>query len=69
MEWLTNNWIWILVAIGVAWFLTRRGGMGCGMSHGTHTPGSAEEGGKGKEGQETAEAAKGKGAGHRHGGC
>ncbi|MDC6177062.1 YHS domain-containing protein [Ralstonia solanacearum] len=39
MEWLTQNWYWIILALGV-FFLMRRGGMGCGMGgghrHGSH---------------------------------
>ena len=38
MEWLTENWIWILLGIGFVWLLSR-GGMGCGMgghSRGAH---------------------------------
>ena len=39
MEWLSQNWIWIVVAIGALWFFSRmrHGGMmgGCGhdMAH------------------------------------
>ena len=40
MEYLQANWIWLLLGLGVVWFLFRRGGMGCGMggheSHGSH---------------------------------
>ena len=39
MEWLTGNWIWVVLGLGIAWFFLR-GGMGCGRgehgSHGTH---------------------------------
>lgn len=36
-DWIGANWIWILLGIGVLWFMFRRGGMGCGMGgHGTH---------------------------------
>lgn len=39
MEWLANNWVWILVGIGFVWFMSRgHAGMGCcggGHSHGT----------------------------------
>ena len=36
-EWITANWIWIVLALGVGWFLLRRGGAGCGMGgHGRH---------------------------------
>lgn len=30
MQWLAQNWIWIVFAIGIL-LLMRRGGMGCGM--------------------------------------
>ncbi len=30
-EWITANWIWILLALGAGWFFLRRGGAGCGM--------------------------------------
>ena len=39
MEWLTTNWIWLVLGLGIAWFFFR-GGMRCGTgghgSHGTH---------------------------------
>lgn len=35
MEWLTQNWIWLLLLVGFV-FLMRRGGMGCGMGGGSH---------------------------------
>ena len=69
MEWLTNNWVSVLVVIGVVWLVTRRGGMGCGMGHGTHTPGSAEKDEKSREIPGTVGSEKGKETGHRHGGC
>ncbi len=31
MEFLQANWVWILLGLGVVWFLFGRGGMGCGM--------------------------------------
>jgi hypothetical protein len=30
-EWLSANWIWILLVLGVGWLLLRRGGTCCGM--------------------------------------
>lgn len=34
-EFLQANWLWLLLGIGLLWFLFRRGG--CGMSgHGSH---------------------------------
>lgn len=33
MEWLSQNWIWIIVAIGVIYFMTRMHGVGQGMGH------------------------------------
>lgn len=42
MEWLANNWVWILVGIGFVWFMSRgRAGMGC--CGGGHTHGPSEE--------------------------
>lgn len=38
IEFLGSNWLWILLAIGVLWFLARGHGMGCGM--GGHSHGS-----------------------------
>jgi len=39
MEWLTTNWIWLVLGLGIAWFFIR-GGMRCGTgghgSYGTH---------------------------------
>lgn len=29
MEWLTQNWVWLLLMLGVVFMMTR-GGMGCG---------------------------------------
>jgi YHS domain-containing protein len=31
MQWITQNWIWIVVAIGVFYFMTRMPGMGRSM--------------------------------------
>ncbi len=37
MEFLRENWVWILLGLGVMWLLVRRTGMGCGMAeHGFH---------------------------------
>ncbi|MFQ5846909.1 MAG: DUF2933 domain-containing protein [Candidatus Methylomirabilales bacterium] len=41
MEWVASNWVWILLGIGLVWFMFRgHGGMGCcgggGHSHGGH---------------------------------
>lgn len=36
MQWLTSNWIWVLLAVGVVFLMMRRGGMACGMG-GHHT--------------------------------
>ncbi|MBY0243602.1 MAG: YHS domain-containing protein [Burkholderiaceae bacterium] len=42
MQWLTQNWIWIVFAIGV-FLLMRRGGMGHGRSHGNDGPAQHHE--------------------------
>lgn len=63
MEWLTENWLWVLLGIGFVWFLSRgRAGMGCcggGDSHGTH---QHEE--PGKKGEEQVKYVGKKGEGH-----
>lgn len=33
MQWLAQNWIWIIFAFGI-FLMMRRGGMGCGKGHG-----------------------------------
>ena len=34
MDWLSQNWIWIVLAVFVVLMMTRRGGMmGCGTGH------------------------------------
>lgn len=56
MSWLSQNWIWIVVVIAIAWFLMTRGrhvhtghmgGHGAadllGMGHGGHGSGGAEQ--------------------------
>lgn len=36
MDWFTQNWIWIALAVGGFFLVTRMGGMGgCGMRHST----------------------------------
>lgn len=59
MEWLTENWFWILLGIGLVWlFFKGRTGMGCcggGDSHDT------QEGEPKKEGEEQVTS--------RRGGC
>jgi YHS domain-containing protein len=37
MDWLTQNWLWIVFAIGAVWLFRRGGLAGCGMGgHGSH---------------------------------
>ena len=70
MNWLSQNWLWILLAIGVV-FMMRRGGMGCGMGHAHHGPqeGNKSSGGTTERPAEPKEA-RGEDAGsHRHRGC
>lgn len=39
MDWLTQNWIYLLVLAAVVLFVARRGGMGCAMgTHHGHQP-------------------------------
>ena len=41
MNWLAQNWVWIVVAAGLIWMM-RRGGMpGCGMGHAHHGGGTS----------------------------
>lgn len=42
-DWIGANWIWLLLGIGVLWFLFRRGGMGCGMGGHSHGSGAADK--------------------------
>ena len=31
LEWITANWIWLVLALGAGWFLLRRKGAGHGL--------------------------------------
>lgn len=42
-DWISANWIWLLVGIGVLWFLYRRGGLGCAMGGHSHESEPARE--------------------------
>jgi len=48
MEWITHNWPWILIGIGLVWFMSRgRAGVGCcggGPSHHTRSEAAELEG-------------------------
>ena len=67
MDWLSQNWIWIVVAIGFL-LLMRRGGMGCGMGHTGH---GDEQANRTSAPQKPADPASGKPQerkpAHRHG--
>ena len=64
IEFLTANWLWILLGIGVLWFLVRGRGMGCGT--GGHSHGSERS--PRKQADLQASAAGGQaGATHDHG--
>lgn len=63
IEFLGNNWLWILLGIGVLWFLVRGRGMGCGM--GGHSHGS--EPARTKQADPHAGDVTGAGATHDHG--
>lgn len=45
MNWLAQNWVWIVLAVGAIWLFSRGGLAGCGMgghgSHGGHSGGGA----------------------------
>jgi len=45
MDWLSQNWIWLVFAVGIL-FMMRRSGMGCGMGHGHSGHGGSTEGHK-----------------------
>ncbi len=69
MEWLSQYWIWILVAVGAAWLLSRmrQGGSmaGCGhdMAHEGPPHDAAKQAAAGKDAQPAAPS-------HQHrGGC
>ena len=36
MEWLTQNWLWIVIAVGFFFLMSRGGGCGMGHSGGRH---------------------------------
>jgi YHS domain-containing protein len=48
MDWLTQNWVWILLAVGAVWMFSRGGMAGCGMGghggHAGHDGGAAPDG-------------------------
>jgi len=45
MEWIQGNWLWLLLGLGVVWFLFRGGGCGMG-GHGSHRAGGARDEGR-----------------------
>jgi hypothetical protein len=48
MNWLTQNWVWIALAIGAVWLFSRGGLAGCGMGgHGGHGGHDGHGGGTG----------------------
>jgi len=73
MEWLSQNWIWIVVAVGAVWLFSRMhrgGGMagGCCGGHEMAHEGPAQDGSK-KEGQVQDPKATAAAASKKHGGC
>lgn len=62
MEWLQANWVWLLLGLGVAWFMFRRGGCGMG-GHGSHSSGQQRD----TVGDERAEPGAHNGAGSHDG--
>jgi hypothetical protein len=60
IEFLTANWLWILLGIGVLWFLFRGHDMGCGM--GGHSHGSEPS----RTGQDDSHVGHAAGAGATH---
>ncbi len=65
IEFLTANWLWILLGIGALWFFTRGHGMGMGCGMGGHSHGS--EPSQGEQADPHAGHAVGAGASHEHG--
>lgn len=71
MEWLSQNWVWIVVAVGVVWLFARMrpgGGMmgGCG-GHDMAHEGPAQDASKKEVADQGAKPAE---TTHRHrGGC
>ena len=64
MDWISQNWIWIVVAIALV-FLMRRGGLaGCGMGH-SHGGGHADHD-AGRPLQNSKEPVSGKDVDTRH---
>lgn len=58
-EWITGNWIWIVLGLGALWFVFRQGGMGCGMSgHDSHGRSDSARNGQ------VGESDEGRAAGH-----
>ncbi len=75
-ELLANNWLWILLGIGVLWFIARGQGMGCGMGGHSHDIASSHDedvASHAKHPVETAvtheHAAPASAPPRRHGGC
>lgn len=76
-DWLSGNWIWILLGLGALWFVFRGGGMRCGM--GGHGHDEADPAVKKLDAnvEKSSRTDDGKTAGHpgashgshRHGGC
>ena len=70
MEWLSQYWIWIVVAVGVVWLLARmrQDGLmgGCGHGHGMAPEGPQDASKK----ESAGDAGKPAASSHRHrGGC
>jgi hypothetical protein len=69
MEWLSQNWIWIVVAIGAVWLFSRMrpGGMMGGCGHDMAHEGPPQDTAKKEAGDKAAQTAP---SSHRHrGGC
>lgn len=57
MDWLAQNWVWILLAVGAVWMVGRGGMAGCGMGgHGGH---AGHGGGAGPDGLSSDAARRG----------
>ena len=75
MDWLSQNWVWVVVIIGFL-LLMRRGGLGgCGMGHAHqgHDGVESNDGNAGSEAPKSAAPTSGKAVEsrreHQHHGC
>ena len=68
MNWLSQNWVWILFVI-VMVVMMRRGGMGCGMGHAHHGPRDDQKAGDGGKPGDSSAKKPDEAPAHKHHGC